>query len=161
MKLVKALLLVIALCVPYVASAMEGDEQVEYTQGLRDGDLKIVKKYLDAGVDVNEKFFAWTAIQIASNNNQLNVVKLLVERGAEVNYVHPVTKMTAVHLAAYDGYPELVKFLVSKGGDVNMKLKGDVSILRAVHDKGDKKMEDLLVSLGAKDDGCKDEKCFY
>jgi len=161
MKFVKALLMVIALSVPYLSFAMEGEQQVEYTQGLRDGDLKIVKKYLDSGVDVNEKFFAWTAIQIATNNNQLKVVKLLIERGADVDYVHPVTKMTALHLAAYDGYPEIVKYLASKGANVNLRLKGDVSILRAVRDKGDKKMEELLVSLGANDDACKDEKCFY
>ena len=161
MKLVKALLMVIALSVPYLSFAMEGEQQVEYTQGLRDGDLKMVKKYLDSGVDVNEKFFAWTAIQIATNNNQLKMVKYLVERGAEIDYVHPVTKMTALHLAAYDGYPEIVKYLISKGADLNMKLKGDVSILRVVHDKGDKKMEEILLAAGAKDDGCKEEKCFY
>lgn len=161
MKLVKALLMVIALSVPYLSFAMEGEQQVEYTQGLRDGDLKIVKKYLDSGVDVNEKFFAWTAIQIATNNNQLKMVKYLVERGAEIDYVHPVTKMTALHLAAYDGYPEIVKYLISKGADLNLKLKGDVSILRAVHDKGDKKMEEILLAAGAKDDGCKEDKCFY
>ncbi|NBO10397.1 MAG: ankyrin repeat domain-containing protein [Methylophilaceae bacterium] len=161
MKMIKALLMVIALSLPFASFAMEGEQQVEYTQGLRDGDLKIVKKYLDSGTDVNEKFFAWTAIQIATNNNQLAVVKLLVERGADINYVHPVTKMTALHLAAYDGHQEIVKYLISKGADLTLKLKGDVSILRLVHDKGDKKMEEILLAAGARDDGCKEDKCFY
>jgi ankyrin repeat protein len=115
---------------------------------------------LDSGVDVNEKFFAWSALQIASNKNQLGVVKLLVERGAEVNYVHPMTKMSAGQMAAYDGYTDLVKYLSSKGADWNLKLKGDVSIVRVVRDTGNTKMVDLLLSLGAKDDGCKEEKCF-
>jgi uncharacterized protein len=161
MKIIKAFLMVIALSLPFASFAMEGEQQVEYTQGLRDGDLKIVKKYLDSGTDVNEKFFAWTAIQIATNNNQLAVVKLLVERGADINYVHPVTKMTALHLAAYDGHQEIVKYLISKGADLTLKLKGDVSILRLVHDKGDKKMEEILLAAGARDDGCKEDKCFY
>jgi len=120
----------------------------------------MVKKYLDSGTDVNEKFFAWSALQIAANQNQLAVVKFLVERGAEVNYVHPMTKMSAGQMAAYDGYTELVKYLGSKGADWNLKLKGDVSILRVVRDTGNTKMVDLLISMGAKDDGCKEEKCF-
>ena len=160
MKMIKALMMVIALSIPFASFAMEGDQQVEYTEALRDGNVKMVKKYLDSGTDVNEKFFAWEALQIAANKNQLAVVKLLVERGADVNYQHPMTKMTAAQMAAYDGYTEVVKYLSSKGADWSLKLKGDVSIVRAVRDTGNTKMVDLLISLGAKDDGCKEEKCF-
>ncbi len=160
MKMIKALMMVIALSIPFASFAMEGDQQVEYTEALRDGNVKMVKKYLDSGTDVNEKFFAWEALQIAANKNQLGVVKLLVERGADINYQHPMTKMTAAQMAAYDGYTEVVKFLSSKGADWSLKLKGDVSIVRAVRDTGNTKMVDLLISLGAKDDGCKEDKCF-
>lgn len=160
MKLIKTLMMVIALSIPFASFAMEGDQQVEYTEALRDGNVKMVKKYLDSGTDVNEKFFAWEALQIAANKNQLAVVKLLVERGADINYQHPMTKMTAAQMAAYDGYTEVVKYLSSKGADWSLKLKGDVSILRAVRDTGNTKMVELLISLGAKDDGCKEEKCF-
>ena len=160
MKMIKALMMVIALSIPFASFAMEGDQQVEYTEALRDGKVKMVKKYLDAGTDVNEKFFAWEALQIAANKNQLAVVKLLAERGADINYQHPMTKMTAASMAAYDGYTEVVKYLASKGADLNLKLRGDVSILRAVRDTGNTKMVELLVSLGAKDDGCQEEKCF-
>ena len=71
-----------------------------------------------------------------------------------------MTKMSAGQMAAYDGYTELVKYLSSKGADWNLKLKGDVSIVRVVRDTGNTKMVDLLLSLGAKDEGCKEEKCF-
>jgi ankyrin repeat protein len=160
MKMVKALMMVIALSIPFAASAMEGEQQVKYTEALRDGNVKLVKKMLDSGVDVNEKFFAWSAIQIASNKGQLAVVKLLVQKGADVNYQHPMTKMTAFHLAAYENFPELVKFLAANGADLGLKLRGDVSIVRAVRDAGNPKMAELLLSLGVSEDGCKDEKCF-
>ena len=159
MKMVKALMMVIALSIPFASYAMEGEQQVQYTEALRDGNVKLVKKMLDSGVDVNEKFFAWSAIQIAANKGQLAVVKLLVQKGADVNYQHPMTKMTAFHLAAYENFPELVKFLAANGADLNAKLRGDVSIVRAVRDTGNTKMVDLLLSLGVPDDGCKDEKC--
>jgi ankyrin repeat protein len=160
MKMIKALMMVIALSIPFAAFAMEGEQQVDYTEALRDGNVKKVKKYIDSGVDVNEKFFAWSALQISANKNQIGVVKYLVEHGADVNYTHPLTKMSAIQMAAYDGYTEIVKYLASKGADLNLKLKGDVSIVRVVRDTGNTKMVDLLLSLGAKDDGCKEEKCF-
>jgi ankyrin repeat protein len=160
MKMVKALMMVIALSIPVAALAMDGEQQVKYTEALRDGNVKLVKKMLDSGVDVNEKFFAWSAIQVASNKGQLAVVKLLVQKGADVNYQHPMTKMTAFHLAAYENFPELVKFLAANGADLSLKLRGDVSIVRAVRDAGNPKMAELLLSLGVSEDGCKDEKCF-
>ena len=160
MKMVKALMMVIALSIPFASYAMEGEQQVQYTEALRDGNVKLVKKMLDSGVDVNEKFFAWSAIQIAANKGQLAVVKVLAQKGADVKYQHPMTKMTAFHLAAYENFPELVKFLAANGADLNAKLRGDVSIVRAVRDTGNTKMVDLLLSLGVPDDGCKDEKCF-
>ena len=85
---------------------------------------------------------------------------MLVQKGADVNYQHPMTKMTAFHLAAYENFPELVKYLAANGADLNLKLRGDVSIVRAVRDAGNPKMAELLLSLGVTDDGCKDEKCF-
>jgi uncharacterized protein len=161
MKLIKVLVLAVAFILPIAAHAeINGDDQVAYTQALRDGDVKTVQKYLDSGISPNEQFFTWTAIQIAANKGQLAVVKLLVEKGADINYKHPVTKMTSFQLAAYENYPEVVKYLASKGADIDAKMRGDISIIRAIRDEGNTKMVDLLISLGVKDDGCKEEKCF-
>jgi ankyrin repeat protein len=159
MKLIKAILLTVALSVSMSAFAMTDDEHVEYTQALRDGNVKLVKKFLDNGVEVNHQFFAWEALQIAANNNRLEVVKVLVEKGADLDYQHPLTKMTALDLAAFDGYTDVVTYLLSKGANPNLKLRGDVSIVRAVRDTGNTKMVELLMAGGAKDDGCKEEKC--
>jgi len=35
-----------------------------------------------------------------------------------------------------------------------------VSILRAVQDAGDTHMAALLISIGVKNDGCQEERCF-
>lgn len=157
MKLVKALILSLALFAN-AAWAMEGEQQVEYTEALGSGNVAVVKKYLDSGVGVNDQYFAWSALQIAANKDQLEVVKLLVERGADLNYRHPITKMTALALAAVDGYTDVVSYLISKGADPNIKMRGGVSLVRAARDNGNQAMVELLMKNGAKDDGCKD-KC--
>ena len=58
------------------------------------------------------------------------MVKLLVDKGADLNYKHPLTKLTALQLAAYGGYEEVVKYLAGKGADINSKMRGNVSIVR-------------------------------
>ena len=50
--------------------------------------------------------------------------------------------------------------LAASGADINIKLKAEVSILRAVKDLGDKPMVELLTKLGVKEDGCLEERCF-
>src|SRR4051812_29550406 len=119
MKMMKAVLAVLTMTITMMVSfstvAMTDDEDVPYTQALRDGDVKTVKKFLDKDVDINHKFFAWSALQIAANKNQFAVVKLLVDRGIDINYQHPITKMTALHFAAYSNNKEMVKYLIDKG----------------------------------------------
>ena len=96
---------------------------------------------------------------MATNHNQVAVVKYLVEKGADKNYVHPVSKMTAFHLAAFNGSDEIVKYLAAQGADINIKMKGGVSLIRVVKDEGNTKMVELLTSLGVKEEGCEGE-CF-
>jgi len=160
LKFIKAWILAAMLVLPCASYAMTDDQQVAFSSAVEEGDVATVKKLLDEGVDINEKVFAWSWLQVAANKNQLPIVKLLVERGAELNYRHPITKMTALSLAAVDGHTDIVKYLLSKGADPNIKLRGNVSVVRVVRDDGNQAMVDLLMQNGAKDDGCKEEKCF-
>jgi ankyrin repeat protein len=88
------------------------------------------------------------------------VLKYLVEKGGDVSYRHPITKLTAVMYAALENNLEMAEYLLQKGADPNVKLKGDVSIVRAARDDGHTQMVELLLKNGAKDDGCQDVKCF-
>lgn len=161
MNFFRVLVLALAFSFPLSSMAqLTDDDHMRYTEALRDGNVKLVKKYLDGDAKPNDKFFGWSALQIAATKGQLKVVELLVERGAELDYQHPISKNTAFHMAAFGGYSDVVKYLAAKGADVNIKMRADVSILRAVRDEGNTKMVELLSSLGVKDDGCQEEKCF-
>jgi ankyrin repeat protein len=160
MKMIRALILAAVISVPMSAFAqVTDDEQVVFTEALRDGNVKVVKQFLAANAGVNDLYFAWSALQIAANKGQLEVVKVLIDKGADINYQHPISKNTALHLAALNNYPEVVTYLISKGADANIKLRADVSIIRVLKDEGNTKMVEILMAAGAKDDGCQGE-CF-
>jgi uncharacterized protein len=157
MNMIKGLLALIALCFSLNSFALTDDEYMELTEALGSGNIKVVKKYMEADPKlVNEKFFAWEPLQMAATKGRFETVKYLVEKGADLNYAHPASKMTAFHLAAFDGYEDIVKYLAAKGADVNIKMKGDVSIIRVLKDEGPRSenMIKLLTSLGVSEEGC-------
>ncbi len=161
MNMLKTLFAVLALSFSLNSLAITDDEQVEFSDGLTEGKMKVVQKFVKADANiVNEKFFGWSPLQTATNKNQIEVVKYLLSKGADINYMHPVAYHTAFHLAALNGHIELVKYLASQGADVNIKLKADVSLIRYFRDQGSPEMVKILTDLGVKDDGCTEGKCF-
>ena len=46
---------------------------------------------------------------------RLEIVKLLVEKGADINYTRTVVRLTALHWAAYHDDADVVRYLLSKG----------------------------------------------
>lgn len=160
MRLIQMFFMAAMLMLSSTVFAITDDEQVELSYAIEKGDAATVKKFLDNDLNPDDTAFAWSWLQVAANKNQLEIVKLMVERGANVNYKHPITKMTSVAFAAYNGNKEMVTYLISKGADPNIKLRGGVSLVRMSRDMGNQEMADFLMQNGAKDDGCKEEKCF-
>ena len=63
---------------------------------------------------------------MAATKGKLELVKYFKEKGADIDYVHPATKMTAFHLAAFDNYEDIVNYLAKSGADIQKKMKGDI-----------------------------------
>jgi uncharacterized protein len=161
MNMLKALFAVLALSFSMHSFALTDDESLEYGDALTEGKLKVVQKYVKAEpAVVNIKIFGWSPLQMAANKGDIAIVKFLLSKGAEINYLHPIANHTAFMLAVFSGQEEMAKFLAKSGADVNVKLKGDVSLIRYFRDESNAHMVELLTSLGVKDDGCLEEKCF-
>ena len=86
--------------------------------------IAIVKRFLDLGVSSN---YAWpkhggTLLTVAVDFNHLNIVKLLVERGADVNFIGN-GNYSPLYRSIFSDYFDIFKFLLSKGARLSERDK--------------------------------------
>ena len=161
MKVLSSLLAIFVAVFSLNGIARNDDQELEFTGAVNEGDLKTVKRYVETtDVKLEDSYIAWTPFLMAAAKNQLKVMEYLVEKGAKITYIHPITSFNALHHAAFNGSKPMVDYLVKMGIDKTQKLKGDVSIIRALREDGKEKMAEYLLSIGFKDDGCQEKRCF-
>lgn len=80
------------------------------------GDVEQVEQSLQEGLDVNSADEeGYSALQAAAENDHLEVVKLLLSKGADIAHRSP---NTALELAEMAGNKEVVAYLKSLAGGV-------------------------------------------
>jgi hypothetical protein len=108
-----SLLLLLAAPSPGVAAEDPGDN---LRRAASAGDLAKVKELLAAGVDVNAaNSYGGTALAFAADKGRLEVVNLLLERGATVNVKDTFYGATPLTWAVSHGHAEITKVLLEKG----------------------------------------------
>ena len=87
---------------------------------LMNSETKLIEVFIDAkGVDAIVRD-GWTALMHAARDGHTEVVKTLIEIGANIN-IQNDNGDTALILAARRGLTEIVKILVENGADMNIK----------------------------------------
>jgi outer membrane protein assembly factor BamB len=82
----------------------------------RRGDRARVAQLLDAGVDVNARArYDATAVGFAADKGHLDVVRLLVERGADVNVTDTFYKTRPIDWAMSNGHLDVAQYLLEHG----------------------------------------------
>ena len=112
----------------------------------QEGNIEAVKQHLAAGADVNAKDEnGWTPLNSAAVKGRNQIVKLLIEKGADLNAGTPLIS------AATDGHMEVIELLIANGADVNAKANDQLggTALHMTANLGHKKVVELLVAAGA------------
>jgi len=120
-------LLVLTGCGPSSGSARKqlADLQLDFTPDnfvmtAIHGDTKAVELFITAGMDVNvSPDKGMSALVGASGEGNMDVMKLLIRKGAKVDAKNNYAGVPALLLAAVNGKEEAVKLLVQAGANVN------------------------------------------
>ncbi|KAG8247521.1 E3 ubiquitin-protein ligase mib1 [Homalodisca vitripennis] len=127
---------------------VSGDVNEELVKSAANGDAQKCEeslKRMDA--DVNGVFGGHTALQAASQNGHLEVIKILLRHQADVE-VEDKDGDRAVHHAAFGDEPGVMELLAHAGADLNARNKRRQTALHIAVNKGHVGVVKTLLELG-------------
>ncbi len=121
------------------------------------GDLAGVKAAVSAGADIEIRYpmvngfnDGHTPLIIASRENHADIVRYLLEQGADVNAIEPIFGAVPLHKATYNGLPVILRILLS-AKDVDVNYQGYTNGYTPLHDAlwhGYENCAELLLDYG-------------
>jgi len=99
------------------------------------GDINVVKDLLKSGVDIDAKYkYDKTLLHQAAKKNWLDIVKYLVENGANIEAIDKSDGNTPLHEAVVKNNICVVKYLVESGANLNaMSIMHNTPLHRAAY----------------------------
>lgn len=92
----------------------------------------------------------WTPLTISSYEGYIEIVQLLISKGANVNTAVKTIEQTPLYIASEKGETDIVKLLITKGANVNTVEKtGRQTPLHVASKEGKVDIVELLISKGA------------
>lgn len=125
---------------------------LEIYKAIKNGDISQVQKLIADGADINGGTNADTLLHTAIVHDKIEIVKLLLDKGADANLPHS-HGYTPLHQAAQGGNHAIAALLIQSGADVNARIGGPVDNgVRPLHvaaRNGRIEMTKLLLASGA------------
>ena len=126
------------------AAQKQKDSQLRYWS--QEGDISEVREWLDFGANPNAaRDDGITALILATNNGHAEVVKMLLEAGANLNGAND----TVLMFAADDGYVEIIKMLLVAGANPNAARDDGWTALMFAAQEGHPEIIKMLLVAGA------------
>lgn len=108
-------------------------------------DIELVKRLIDLGVDVNATSGKnSTALMSAAKIGHLDIVKLLVSKGADINARNADHNITPLIWAANEGHLNIAKFLLGKGADPEIVTKNGYTAAGIANENGHDSIVEVL-----------------
>ncbi len=115
--------------------------------------VKEVKSLLEQGADIHtQNEWGLTPIMLASQYNpSVNVLKALLDAGADIQEAEPKYRSNALHLAANKGTsPKIIEELLKAGADLNARnYLGETALIMAVNTNPETRVVTALLKAGA------------
>lgn len=145
----KRLILITASLFAAVTSFSQSKNEQLY-RAIAQQDSARASGLLDKKADPNfkkktEGFLEISMLILAVQNNDFSTVKLLVSRGAEIDW-RDNFKSTALMYAANQGNKDIINYLVNHGADINARDDQGNTVLSAAVEKGDNQVVQLIKS---------------
>ncbi|HBL98179.1 TPA: hypothetical protein DDZ86_00880 [Candidatus Dependentiae bacterium] len=119
----------------------------------KSGYLDAIKVCLDVKADVDSTDFDnYTPLHLACAQENLKVVKILVEKGIAINAKTLLNGHTPLHDACHHGFADIVEFLLVNGASVNIQDKHDETPLHWACQSGCLNVVKVLIEKGARFD---------
>lgn len=113
------------------------------------GSVDIIKVFIEYGLDPEITMsYGETMLEIASRENKLEVMKLLLSLNININK-QDLWKTTALHTASFYGRFEAVDLLLSSGADFNLGNNHGQTPLHLACERGHLAIVERLLSSGA------------
>ena len=96
----------------------------------------------------------WMGIHLAARNGHLDIVRLLLEAGADKDAARQ-NGSTALHTAAWNGHLDVVRFLLEAGADKDAAAQSGGTALHTAAQSGNLDIVRLLLEAGADKDAAR------
>jgi len=106
-----------------VHDKMKADDQL--IEAAQYGDLDLAQQAVQAGANANATFRGATALWWACQEGHLEIVKLLISRGADVNTGDEECGHTPLRQAVGEDHPEIAELMIRNGADPNSGTPSD------------------------------------
>lgn len=93
-----------------------------FIRAIQKSQINLIKSQLELNLDfLTLTFKSYSALSLAVSNNDINVARLLLELGANVNFGMPEFSRTPLHIAAFHGFLDICDLLVIFKADIRAK----------------------------------------
>lgn len=121
-----------------------------FTTAVAAGNQEIAALLLDAGAKPDEGASSLTPLAFAGSSGNVEMMRFLVSRGANVNHQAKGTGQTALISAIHAAQVDAVKTLIDLKADVNAAMADGTTPLRLARKGDQKEIVKLLLAAGAK-----------